>query len=342
MRLDESDYEKDMEHICRSEFIPWEQLKDRTIFVTGATGLIGFTLVNALLYADRERRLDLSVMALVRNLDEAKQRFCHLGPKGEALHFVEGDVEHLPALPLVPDYIVHGAGRTASEAFVRQPVETIYTAVRGTGNILELAREKKVSGVVYLSSMEVYGCPEKGHKVTEEETGAWSPLEVRSSYPLSKQLCENLCAAYASEYGVPAVILRLAQIFGPGANSKDRRIPAEFRRCVLEKRDIVLHTKGETEHSYLYTADAASAILTVLLRGEPGQAYNAADEGTYCSIAELAEKAAGAGNIRVRYEPKDEAGYGYPKTLYLNMDTSRLRALGWETTDGRICGGGRK
>ncbi len=330
-----TDYSKDMEQICRSDYIPWEKLKGKCVFVTGATGLIGFTLTNALLYADRERGLGLKVLALVRDLCRARERFNQAGQEKGALRFVEGDIEHLPELPCRPDYIVHGASQTASRAFVRQPVETIHTAVRGTANILELAREKGVSGLVYLSSMEVYGYPKKGHKVTEDEIGALSPLDVRNSYPLSKQLCESMCAAYASEYGVPAMILRLTQTFGPGVNYNDGRIFAEFGRCVLEKRDIVLHTKGETERSYLYTSDAASAILTVLLKGRPGQAYNAADESTYCSIAEMAEKVAGKGGIRVRYELQDEKAAGYPKTLYMDLDTSMLKGLGWRVGGAR-------
>ena len=203
------------------------------------------------------------------------------------------------------------------------------TALKGTENILELAKAKKVSGMVYLSSMEVYGHPEKGHKVTEDEIGALSPLDIRNSYPISKIQCESLCFAYAKEYGVPAMSIRLTQTFGPGVNYNDGRVFAEFARCVIEKRDIVLKTKGETERSYLYTADAATAILTVLLKGEPGQAYNAANEDTYCSIAQMAEMVAKQGGVKVRYDIQDEVGNGYPKALYMDLDTEKLKALGW-------------
>ncbi len=321
-------YIEDMKYISSASYIPWELLKGKTILVTGATGLIGFNLINGLLYADREKKLNLTVLALVRNLERAKDRFQGLSEDGH-LRFIVGDVRKIPEIEQPIDYIVHGASQTASKAFIQEPVETILTAVYGTENMLKLAKNKKPKGFVYLSSMEVYGYPEKGHKVTEDEIGALSPLDVRNSYPLSKQLCESLCCAYAREYNVPTRILRLTQTFGPGVNYNDNRIFAELARCVLEKRDIVLKTKGETERSYLYIADAVTAILAVLLRGKDGWAYNAANEDTYCSIAEMAYKVAEMGGVNVNFEIQDIKTEGFPKTLYMDMDTTILRNLGW-------------
>lgn len=325
---DNKQFIEDMEYISNAEFIPWDKLKNKTILVTGATGLIGYTLVNSLVYANKKRKLNLKILALVRDMDRAKERFKEIDGN-IVLEYVLGTVENLPEIHEKIDYIVHGASQTASKAFVNEPVETIITAFKGTENILELAREKDVSGMAYLSSMEVYGHPEKGHKVTEDEIGTMTPLDVRNSYPIAKIQCESLCFAYAKEYGVPVMSVRLTQTFGPGVNYNDGRVFAEFARCVAEKRDIVLKTKGETERSYLYTADAATAILTVLLKGRPGQAYNAANEDTYCSIAQMAEMVAKQGGIKVRYDVQDEAGNGYPKALYMDLDTEKLKTLGW-------------
>ncbi len=320
---------EELERICQSEFIPWEKLENKSILVTGATGLIGFTLIHALLYANERRNLHLKILALTRDDQYALDRFRHLDQPEDTLCFVRGSVRQLPPLPFVPDYFVLGASKTASTDFVRSPVETIETNVMGTQSLLQLAKEENVSGVVFLSSMEVYGYPQRGHKVTEDEIGAFSPLDLRNSYPLSKQLSESLCVAYAREYCVPAVILRLTQTYGPGMQYNDHRLFAQLLSCVEKKKDIVLHTKGETEHSYLYAADAVTAILTVLLKGTPGQAYNAADERTYCSIAELAQKVAKVGEIGVQYEPLDEKTTGYPKTVYMDLDTTKLKELGW-------------
>ncbi len=325
---DNKQFIEDMEYVSNAEFIPWYKLKNKTILITGATGLIGYTLVNSLVYTNKKRGLNLKILALVRDLSRARKRFKDIDGD-TALEFVLGTVEKLPKIAEKVDYIVHGASLTASKAFVNEPVETIMTALKGTENILELAKAKKVSGMVYLSSMEVYGHPEKGHKVTEDKIGALSPLDIRNSYPISKIQCESLCFAYAKEYSVPAMSVRLTQTFGPGVNYNDGRVFAEFARCVIEKRDIVLKTKGETERSYLYTADAATAILTVLLKGEPGQAYNAANEDTYCSISRMAEMVAKQGGVKVRYETEDSDNSMYASTLFMNLAVNKITVLGW-------------
>ncbi len=323
-------FRRDLEKIASAQFIPWEELRGKTVLVTGATGLIGYTLVSGLIYANRKKGLGLTVLALVRDEGRAKKRFEEMLSDPDELRLVVGTVEELPDIAEPIDYIVHGASQTASKAMVQSPAETIKTAVFGTMELLELAKDKGVKGMVYLSSMEVYGHPAKGHKVTEEDIGTLAPMNIRNSYPIGKLQSESLCCAYAAEYGVPAKIIRLTQTFGPGVNYNDTRVFAEFGRCVREGRDIVLRTKGETERSYLYTADAVTAILTVLLRGTPGQAYNAADESTYCSIAQMAELVAKQGGIHVRYEIGNTGNNGYPDTIYMDMDTAKLRALGWK------------
>ena len=162
-------------------------------------------------------------------------------------------------------------------------------------------------------------------------------MSVRSCYPEVKRLCENMCAGYVSQYGVPAKIIRLTQTFGEGVKYDDKRVFAEFARCAVEGRDIVLKTKGETRRNYLYTDDAAEAILTVLDKGVAGEAYNAANEDTYCSIREMAELVAGkcsGGKIKVRIEETDSTKLGYAPTLHMNLDTGKLQALGWHPTIG--------
>lgn len=324
---------EDIRCVCDTDFIDWDRLKGTVILVTGATGLIGTSFIKSLDYANKEKNLNLQVIALVRDEARARERFSEILSNG-MLSLAVGSVEVLPAIGGRVDYILHGASQTASREFVQHAVETIQTSVLGTCNLLKLAREKNVQGFVYLSSMEVYGYPERGHKVKEDEIGSMSPLDIRNSYPISKMMSESLCCAYEKEYSVPAMICRLTQTFGPGVNYDDNRIFAYFGRCVEEKKNIVLKTKGETERCYLYTTDAVTAILAIMLSGKPGCAYNAADENTYCSIAEMAGRVAADGGIDVEYDIQDEKENGFPQTLYMNLDTSALRELGWKPVGG--------
>ena len=328
-------FDEDIENAVNAEFIPWSKLMDKTILITGATGLIGRTLVNVLNFANKKKQLNLKIIGLVRDEKRANDRFKNI-IADNTLEFIIGSVEKLPEIAGKIDYIVHGASQTASKEFVNHPVETLQTTLNGTMNLLKLAKDKSVKGFVYLSSMEVYGYPDKGHKVCENEIGKFEPQNMRNSYPIGKIASENLCCGYAKEYGIPAMSVRLTQTFGAGVNYNDTRVFAYFARCVKEKKNIVLKTKGETERCYLYTTDAATAILKVLLNGKAGEIYNAADENTYCSIAEMAEKVAANGGIRVEYDIQDIAANGFPDTLYMDLNTNKLKQLGWYPFGGDI------
>lgn len=299
------------------------QFSGKTIYITGATGLIGSNLVEALRSIG-----NCKIVIQVRNELKAKSMF------DGRVEYVVCDLSKKPAYSGKIDYIIHCANPTSSKYFVDNPVETIKTAVNGTINILEFAKEKEVQSFVFLSTMEVYGSPKKGHKVKESEGGTFDSAVVRNCYPLSKQTCESLCVAYASEYGVNTKVLRLTQTFGPGVEYYDRRVFAEFARCAIEKRNIVLKTKGETERCYLYVFDAVSAILTVLLKGKVGEIYTAANEDTYCSILEMAKLVAEMSGIDVEIKEQDISKSGYANTLYMDLDTSKLRDLGWEPVVG--------
>ena len=334
---------EDMNSVLSSCDEALHTLTGKSVLVTGATGLIGSTLVNALCafaWACTANGAEPPhVLALVRNQAKAEAMFA--GIPEEILTLVVSDVTdsniHEKFADLNVNYIVHAASETSSRAFVSSPVDVINTAITGTRNMLELARSKKCDGFVYTSTMEVYGAPETDEKIFESSGTDLDTMSVRSSYPESKRMCESLCASYASQYGVPAKVLRLTQTFGPGVRYDDGRVFAEFARCAIEKRDIVLHTKGETCRSYLYTADAAAAILTVLAFGEVGEAYNAANEATYCSVYEMAQMVANecaSGDITVRVEVEDTEKFGYAPVLHMNLDTFKLRSIGWEPAVG--------
>ncbi len=320
--------EEDFEQIYSTKSIDWQILTNKRILITGATGLIGSNLVNALLYANEVYKTNINIVALVRDIEKAKKRFI----SDKNLEILTGSIEKPIDYAQNVDYIVHAASPTSSKYFITNPVETIKSSITGTTNLLDFAKEKNVTGFVFLSSMEVYGKPERGEIVTEEKVAGFDPYNVRNCYPISKKLCESLCRSYFSEYNVPTKVIRLTQTFGPGVEYGDGRIFAEFMRCVIEKRDIILKTKGETERCYLYTADAITSILTVLLKGKPGEFYNAANPETYCAIAQMAGLIAqeiAQNKIKVQYILEDITKLGYANTLYMNLNTTKLQQLGW-------------
>jgi UDP-glucuronate decarboxylase len=329
--------QEDLAAISQADYISWDKFKGQSVLVTGGTGLIGSTLIKALCYASTVKGLQVKIFALVRNLEKAERM---LGHENESLHFIKGSVENLPAINVPVDYIIHGASPTASLFFVQHPVETIQIAVKGTSNLLELAREKAIKSFVYLSSMEVYGAPQADTLIPESQGCTLDSMAVRSCYPIAKRLCENLCASYAQEYHVPAKVIRLAQTFGPGVLKDDKRVFAEFARDAMEGKDIELQTAGTSKREYLYTADAVSAILTVLLNGAEGQVYNAGNPGTYCSIVEMAQmivQKIAQNKIQVQMPPITEGKDNNSKfspAHHLHLDVSKLKELRWEPTRG--------
>lgn len=330
---------EDMKKISSVEYIPWSDLSGSTILVTGATGLIGFNLVSGLLYASEMRHLSLKVVALVRDIHKAELRFHEILADALPLQFIEGDLLDMSGIDIPVQYIIHGGSPTASRYFAEYPVETIDINLKGAKALLELAREKKVRGILFLSSMEIYGNLHRQEKVNEKHESFVDTMIPRSSYPEAKRMVETMFASYAAEYQLPAKVIRLTQTFGAGVRKEDNRVFAQFARSIMRHEPIILLTKGGTKHSYLYTSDAVTAILTVLLRGMIGEAYNAANEQSYCSIKEMAESAASlpiaekfGGKVDVKIVESKESKAVYPSELFMDLSTDKIQALGWKAT----------
>ena len=325
---------EDFEAVAQSD-LPWEAFKGRSFVVTGATGLVGSLLVRALLYCDQVHGLGIKVYALVRNVEKAKQIF---GETNAPEYLVADLAKDEIAGDFACDYVIHAAAVTTSKLMVSDPVGTIRTAIDGTEKLLKLAVEKKAQTFVYISSMEVYGQPKTDGKTAEKDLGYIDISTVRSCYPEGKRMCECLCNAYAAQYGLNVKSARLAQTFGAGILPTENRVFAQFARSAVNGENIVLHTTGESEGNYVYTADAIRAIMLLLVKGESGEAYNIANEQSHTTIRSMAELVAeqiAGGAIRVVLDiPQDASSLGYAPPVKMWLDASKMRALGWEPTVG--------
>lgn len=312
----------------RALFAP---LAGSTVLITGITGLVGSMLCRVLTAANDRYALGLRVIGQARSMDRVRAVLGQTADRADVNFLLADELNSVQAC----DYIIHTACPTKSRFFVEHPVETIEASVGSTVRVLEYARKNRVRKVVYLSSMEQYGIPyEPGQVMTEDKCGVVDPLQVRSCYPQSKRMCECYCKAYSHEYGVDVTIVRLAQTFGAGAPLNDTRVFMHFARSVINQTDIVLHTEGRSVSNFCYISDAVSGILTAMVKGVSGEAYNVCNDKetrTIAQIAELVAQRIAQGRIKLVFDiPEERNTYGYAPDATMRLCSDKLRQLGWE------------
>jgi nucleoside-diphosphate-sugar epimerase len=320
----------DIYEVISDSNIPWHDLIDCVVLVTGATGLVGSALVRALSAASERYDLNVRLIAHGRNEIKGEMLVRETGAK-----FKSGDISKSSAILNATDkleYVFHCAAITKSVEMINNPVDIITTEFNGTWNMLELAREKHCKGFVYLSSMEVYG--QTGlHEVRESDLGYLDLSSSRSCYPESKRLCEILCNAYAAQYGLPVKIARLTQTFGAGTPKDDTRVFAQFARNAVAEADIELHTEGKSRGNYCYISDTVRGLLTILLKGKAAEAYNISNPAVSVTVREMAEMVARDicdRKIGVVYKANgDTENRRYATDVSHIISADKLKSLGW-------------
>ena len=318
-------YRQDILNIFRED-LPWEKLSGCNILVTGATGLIGGCLVEALM---KNPHRHYHVYASGRNEERAKERFKEF-VDDETFHFFKYNVLKPLKSNVQFDYIIHAASNGSPNFFAKKPVEVMLSNIYGVANLMDYGLSHGMKRMVYVSSGEVYGEGD-GRVFTEEYSGYVDCTKPRSCYPSSKRAAETLCASYIDEYGADVVIARPCHTYGPYFTEQDNRVYAQFIRNVLRAEDIVMKSTGEQFRSWCYIVDCVSALLYILLRGEKGEAYNIANPESNISIRELADIVAKAGGRRVVVEMPDyEEKKGFNVVSKSVFSIQKLSNLGWK------------
>lgn len=327
-------YQEDIANILSVPGV--EQLHNKSFLITGATGLIGVQLIDALMALG-----DVHVVAVGRSREKARDR---LGEyfDNPCFTFLEHDVTQPFNFQLSTlNYIIPLASNTHPLAYSQYPLETILINIKGAEHALRLAAQCGAT-VLYPSTVEVYGNARGDDVFTEDYTGALNLSNARSCYPESKRTCEALCHSFISEHNVMVKIVRLSRVFGPTMLQSDTKASSQFIRNAIAGEDIVLKSRGEQYFSYTYVADAVAAILYVLLHGEKGIPYNVSG-GPDCDVRlrDFAACCAAYNGRNVVFDlPSDVESRGFSIATRAILDSTRLRDLGFQphyTIDDAIC-----
>lgn len=307
-------------------------LNGKSVFITGATGLIGSAITELLLRYSKVNDVGIKVIAAVRTEKEVIDRFGEYYDQ-ENLSFFKYDSTVSDTINIHADYCIHCASNAHPAAYVEEPVETMLGNIIGLNNILDSAKNSGVKRVLYFSSSEVYGEKNNDKPYTENDFGYVDFLNPRSCYPSSKRASETLCVAYAKEYGIDTVIVRPGHIYGPTCGAWDTRAAAQFARAAANGENIVMKSPGLQLRSYMHTLDCASAVLTVLINGEKENAYNISNPDSIVTVKEMAEAMARAGDVEVIYDvATEEEKKGYNMMSNSALDSKKLESLGWKGT----------
>lgn len=319
----------DMEDIYGRN-IPWERLRGSRVLITGATGMLPAYFIYFLIWLNEQHNYGIKILAYVRSREKCTYVFGKYCRKDYFKVCTDSICKTLHTKAKI-DYIIHGASMASREFYDSNPVEVAEPNVLGVYNLLKLAQEKKIKGLLLLSSAAIYGNPGVC-RFDEQVMGSVDTLFPSSCYSESKRMAETFCEAFAREYDVPARIARVVFSFAPTMDlSRDKRIFSFLVNCLLHKENIVLKSDGKGAMPWCYGSDTIAAFLHILLQGKNGEAYNVSHDEEFHSVKEVAELAAGIeSGITVVVPAKNTDVSGGGMTRGLCPTAQKLKLLGWQ------------
>lgn len=287
-----------------------QEFAGKRVLVTGAAGFLGKWFCEVLRRAEAE----------VIGIDIVD------GP-----NVVTYDVssEGPPRLRAPWHFVLHAAGNASPRTYRAKPLETLEVSHMGTRNVLDAARDCGSRAIIF-SSSEIYGDPTV---VPTPETyrGNVDCLGPRACYDEGKRVAETITRIYAERFGVEAMIVRPFNVFGPGMSLQDYRVLPNIAASLRDKSEIVIYGNGQQTRTFCYVTDAIRAVLTVLLRGEKGEAYNVGNPTPEITMEGLARRCLAVTGetvpIVLRAPPESYPGDEPQRRC---PDIGKVRKLGYE------------
>lgn len=313
----------DLDYILEHTRDLWTELRGERIFLTGGTGFFGCWLLESFLWANDRLSLNSQVTVLSRSPNAFRTKAPHLAGHA-AVSVMQGDIRTFAFPAGTFACVIHAANESSARLNAEAPLQMLETIVEGTRRTLEFAKAAGTRNFLLTSSGAIYGKqPEQITHIPEEYSGAPDPLAPQSAYGEGKRLAEHLCALYADTRLQPKIARGFAFV-GPYLPLDIHFAIGNFIRDALNGGPILVKGDGTPRRSYLYAADLAVWLWTILLRGHPGRPYNVGSEKSL-SIAETARSVARCISPEIPVEIRGVANPNSPVEQYI-PSTQRARA----------------
>ncbi len=345
-------FEEDLQYIYDNATAVFSALKGQRLFITGGTGFFGKWLLESLLWANSNKGLNIEICVLTRSIDKFSQEHPRFAT-APSLSFIEGDIRDFSFPNSQFSHIIHAATEASVSLNQEQPEVMFDVTTQGTRRVLEFAEQCGCQRFLLTSSGAVYGKqPAAMTHVKEDHNGAPDPLSPTSAYGEGKRVSEWLCATKNQTSDLQAVVARCFAFVGPFLPLDGAFAVGNFINDGLNDETIVVKGDGTPMRSYLYSADLVVWLLTLLVKGQPGEAYNVGSD-IDLSIAELAERTSQAfencefkvvsqaepGALPQRYVPDvSKAKKNFGLTVGIDFDEALKRTIAWHQSYPRRSG----
>lgn len=294
-------------------------LNSKKILITGGSGFFGKSILS---FLKKESNLS-KVIILSRNPDSIKKYF-NLNDFNFEIELIPHDIKSEITIKESVDFIIHAATESSTSLSKDNPLLMRDTIVDGTKNVIEFAVKNNAERLLFVSSGAVYG---KNSNISsgfkENDFNKLDFLDPLNSYSLSKQHAEHLCALYARKYNISFVIARCFAFVGPYLPLNAHFAIGNFIKEAINGNDIIIKGDGKTIRSYLYADDLAEWLITILLQGNEGEAYNVGSRNKisiYNLAKTVSEALEGQSKIQITGEESDIIDSYFPNTEKIMKD----------------------
>lgn len=287
----------------------WEEARGCRFFITGGTGFFGMWLLESFTHINSTLGLNMQAVVLTRDATAFARKAPHLTTRPD-LQFLEGDVRSFSFPKEKIDYVIHAATEASAKLNNETPSLMLDTIIQGTNRVLKLSAQSSIKKLLLVSSGAVYGKqPSELTHIPEDFKGAPDPLQPGSAYGIGKLVAEHMCSTQARQHGYEVKIARCFAFVGPHLPLDSHFAIGNFIRDALAGEPINIKGDGSPTRSYLYAADLAVWLWTLLFRGDSNKAYNVGSDESL-SIKKIAKKTtqsiSSSSKISIALKPKSD------------------------------------